>query len=317
MQKALNYNDIVLVPKCGILSSRDEADVSCKFLGRKYKLPICPANMKCVIDFKLAEWCSENDYFYILHRFCEYEEIFNWIKRKQNLSLISISVGVKQRDIDLIDKIFHAGLRVDVVTIDISHGYSLLMKNMIKEVKSALDCKVIAGNIFGDKESVQALTDWGADALKIGLAYGRACITKNKTGIASPMFSSGLKASLYTNLPLIGDGSIKENGDIAIGLRAGYDMLMAGSIFAACIDSPALSLQEHSGKYYKRYYGSASAENKGYNKNVEGKCVILDGNNMTFEEKLEEIRQDLSSAVSFCGGRDLDAIRHTNYLIIK
>lgn len=303
--KGLTYNNIVVIPKLGIVNTRDDVDVSQEFLGKQYKLPIIPANMKCVIDFKLAEWLANNGYFYILHRFYSYDDVFNWIKDNQNLPLISISIGVKQRDMDFIDKIFHAGLRVDIVTIDISHGYSILMKEMITEVKSQLNCKVIAGNIWGDKDSVESLQSWGADALKVGLSYGKACITYNKTRIASPMFSCGLEASKWAKIPLIGDGSIRENGDISLGLIAGYSMIMAGSIFSACKDSPA---EYDETRNIKFYYGSASFHNKGYNKNIEGRLVEMPCNNMTFSEKLEEIRQDLTSTCSFLGGNNLQCL---------
>ncbi len=308
----LSYHNVVLLPKLGILPSRAQADVSCKFLGKRYKLPVCPANMKCVINFELAEWFSKNEYFYILHRFYDYEEVFKWIANNQSLPLISISLGVNEKDRDFITKLVDSGFRVDVITLDISHGFSQKMEYMIKYIKgSGYPCKIIAGNIFGDKDSVESLTKWGADAIKVGLAYGRACITKNKTGIASPMFSSGLEASKWTNLPLIGDGSIKENGDIALGLYAGYDMVMAGSMFAACRNSPAGYEPIGSGyvDYKKKvYFGSASCEN-GNDKNIEGRCVYLDCNNMTIVEKLEEIKQDLSSTVSFLGGKDLSCIK--------
>ncbi len=322
----IGYKNIVLIPKRGIVSTRDEVDVSCDFLGKKYKLPICPANMKCVIDFKLAEFLSLNGYFYILHRFYDYDEIFNWIEKNQNLPLISISVGVKERDKEFISKILGAKLRVDIITIDISHGFCDLMKGMIQGIKSLTNCKVIAGNVWGDNDSVVSLEHWGADAIKVGLSYGQSCITYNKTRIASPMFSCGLEARKWTDLPLIGDGGIRDNGDITLGLRAGYDMIMAGSIFAACDDSPAEFVRDCPGGNYfkwnnshnrlKSYYGSASAENKGHNKNIEGKNIEIECNGLSIEEKLEEIRQDLTSSCSFLGGDRLNCLKHAEYQIV-
>ncbi|MEK6881746.1 MAG: IMP dehydrogenase [Nanoarchaeota archaeon] len=312
----LNYKDIVLIPKKGIVDSRDDVDVSCEFFGRKYKLPVCPANMKSVINFDIAEWLSKNNYFYILHRFYDYKNILDWIKQNQDLPLISISLGVKDKDRDLYVKINNNKLRVDIITIDISHGFSEKMEMMIKSLKNmGFKGKIIAGNIWGDKNSVESLTKWGADALKIGLSYGQACVSYQKTRIASPMFSCGLEASQWTNLPLIGDGSIRENGDIVLGICANYDMLMAGSIFAACENSPAEFAQTHISRR-KIYYGSASVENKGHNKNIEGKSIYLDCNNMTYKQKLEEIKQDLSSACSFLGGKDLSCIRYADYQVV-
>lgn len=69
MNKALHYKDICLLPQYSNLKTRKDADVSVNFLGFKFKLPIIPSNMVCVIDEKRAEWMSENNYFYIMHRF--------------------------------------------------------------------------------------------------------------------------------------------------------------------------------------------------------------------------------------------------------
>jgi GMP reductase len=69
MNKKLYYDDIALVPKFSTATSRSELDVSTNLGGRSIKLPVIPANMKCVIDTKIAHFLSEHDYFYIMHRF--------------------------------------------------------------------------------------------------------------------------------------------------------------------------------------------------------------------------------------------------------
>jgi GMP reductase len=86
-------------------------------------------------------------------------------------------------------------------------------------------------------------------------------------------------------------------------------MVMAGSVFASCADSPAdtvikTTTSGNSGSVftYKTYYGSASARNKGANVHVEGRIVELPCNGMTYAEKLVEITQSLQSAVSYAGG---------------
>jgi hypothetical protein len=84
---------------------------------------------------------------------------------------------------------------------------------------------------------------------------------------------------------------------------------MAGSVFAACIDSPADTVTRtvtngDSGYVttHKTYYGSASARNKGANVHVEGRVVELPCNGMTYFDKFTEIEQSLQSAVSYAGG---------------
>ena len=53
------------------------------------------------------------------------------------------------------------------------------------------------------------------------------------------MFSCILECTKDRNIPIIADGGIRCNGDIAKALVAGATMVMCGSIFAACTDSPA------------------------------------------------------------------------------
>jgi len=153
------------------------------------------------------------------------------------------------------------------------------------------------------------------------------CITYNKTGFASPMFSTvqdisdtrrELDLSNYDIIPnpapfIIADGGISCNGDIAKALVAGADMVMAGSMFARCIDSPAMVDPTDPTK--KLYFGSASSMN-GNKKNIEGRTLSMSMNGMTYEQKLKEVHQDLTSAISYAGGNDLDAFKDDEYCLI-
>lgn len=307
--KLLHYKDIGLIPRLSYLNSRADANTSVNFCGHQFNLPVIPANMESVIDFKLAEELADRGYFYILHRFYDYELIYDWVCQNQ-FRLVSISVGVQDQDYELIKRL--QGLKVDFVCVDIAHGFSRSAQSMIDYIKRSLpQTKVIAGNIFGDFASIKYLEEAGADALKIGLSFGAGCTTFSKTSFCSPLFSCGLEAFSISKLPLIGDGSITCNGDIAKGLRAGFTMLMAGSIFAACKDGPATFLE---GK--KLYYGSASAKAKGHNNNVEGREILLSCNGLTILEKMDEIKQDLQSAISYSGGADLSSLKHVDWFTL-
>lgn len=351
MKYGLSYQDIVLIPKFSYLETRSAAKTNISFGGKKFKLPIQPANMVCCIDNKLASWLSENEYFYTMHRFNGKvnKKDLKWFIKKANEEKwknVSISIGVQTEDIELIRWVAESHLMIDFLTIDIAHGHSINTKSMLKLIHQTFKTFrpfIIAGNI-GTPEAVQDLESWGADATKIGLAYGRACITKNKTGFATPMFSTILECSKVATKPIIADGSISENGDIAKALVAGATMVMAGSMFAACKDSPAENIYaskienlvylkddglfpKNSVTGYrciedkeiileKKYFGSAS-EHNGNIKNIEGKEVIIPCNGMTYIEKFNEIKSDLQSAISYAGGKDLEAFKMVDYQIVK
>lgn len=320
--KSLKYSDIALVPKYSEALTRASCDTSIKIRGRKFQLPIIPANMKSVINTDIANWMSERDYFYIMHRFDV--DILKFITQanSENWRNISISLGVKNHDEKIIEYIRDKKLRVDFITIDIAHGYSLSMKKMIEYIKEQLnDTIIIAGNV-ATPDAVVSLSNWGADIVKVGIGQGSPCTTKDKTGFTVPMFScvrqcgdcyaSRDRFDVGEKIPIIADGGVTCNGDIAKALVSGADLVMSGGMFAACTDSPSLSTSIDN-LAHKGYFGSASVENKGHNKNIEGKLITIPSNQMTYEEKLEEIKQDLQSAISYGGGLDLNCLKEVKH----
>ena len=267
--------------------------------------------MRAVIDADQAHSLSESYYFYIMHRFGV--NPIEFCKRARNWKTISISVGVKKEDKDNILLLSRLSLRVDYITVDIAHGHSITMKEMIKLVKKCLPKTfVIAGNV-ATSDAVKALTAWGADCAKVGIGQGYVCTTKDKTGFTRPMFSCVEDCARNKSIPIIADGGIRCNGDITKALTAGADMVMAGSIFSQCVDSPAASTVV-GGRIYKQYFGSASEHNKKERKHIEGVMKEVPSNNLTYKEKLEEIKQDLQSSISYAGGDSLDIFKTTKYL---
>lgn len=318
-----NYSDIYLVPRYSELESRSYANTSVEFLGRKFNLPVIPANMESVIDERFAKWCSENNYFYIMHRF---GDTVGFIRKanKENWKLINISVGVNCEDNNLINWIKSYKHRVDIIFIDIAHGDHKLVKEMINWVKSYLPkTKVVAGNV-ATKEAIIHLAEWGADAAKVGIAGGFACSTKNVTGFHIPMFDCVLECSRSSPIPIIADGGIRENGDITKALVAGATMVMAGSMFAACKDAPGENIDINYGIYpnnktitHKRYWGSASYRQKEQNKHIEGIEMEIPCNGFTIEEKYQDITESLQSAISYGGGKDLSCFKNVQWITVK
>jgi len=313
--KALKYSDICLVPNYSECHSRVDCDPSIDLFGKKFLLPIIPANMKSVIDMHICEWMSSHGFFYIMHRFDR--DLAEDVANTQDWDNISFSVGVKTKDKMAIQKIKKMGHRVDYLTIDIAHGYSARMKTMIKWIKKHLpNTKIIAGNV-ATSSAVRELANWGADIVKVGIGQGSPCTTKDKTGFTMPMFTCVKLCSSVTLdngevVPIIADGGIRCNGDIAKSLVAGAKMAMAGSMFASCTDSPA-SIININGVNHKAYFGSASAENKGHNNNIEGKLNKIPNNGMTYGEKLNEITQDIQSSISYAGGQKLSSLKEVEY----
>ena len=326
-----SYQDVFLKPRYSEFHSRSEADTSITFGNQTFKLPVVPANMECTMNVDKAKYMSENEYFYIMHRFNKDKTApantdnkkFIEVANNENWKTISISLGVKDEDEELIEHCISNKLRIDYLTLDIAHAHSVRMKEMLaylnrmyrSDICTVERPFIIAGNV-ASAGAVVDLENWGADAVKCGIAQGDACTSYGQTGFGVPMFTCIQECTNVARKPIIADGGIRTNGDFAKALVAGGHMVMAGSIFAACIDSPAETVYREiitnelsnkgTGKIivkpYKVYYGSASAKNKGANVHVEGRVVELECNKMTYAEKLHEITESLQSSISYAGG---------------
>ncbi len=312
-----DYEDIQLIPNKCVINSRSEADTTVELGGRRFKIPVVPANMATVINDEIAKWLATNDYFYIMHRFAP-ETRRTFIETMHAAQLYaSISVGVKSSEYDFIDDLATNQIVPEYITIDIAHGHADSVIAMIKHIKDVLpDSFVIAGNV-ATPAAVRDLENAGADATKVGVGPGKACITKVKTGFGTGgwQLAAVRWCAKAARKPIIADGGVRTNGDIAKSIRFGATMVMIGSMLAGHQESPG-NILKIDGKTYKQYYGSASETQKGEHKNVEGKQMLVPYRGRLVDT-LNEMQEDLQSSISYAGGRDLKAITKCDYVVVK
>jgi len=302
-----DFQDINLEPKMGLVDSRSDCDTSLTLGNFKFKLPIVPANMECVINEEIAIKLAKSGYFYILHRF-DIDQI-KFIKLMKSLDLFtSISIGVNEDAYELIEELKSLDLVPDFITIDIAHGHSIKMKKMLEFVKRELPKSFIIGGNISSVDAVEDLQNWGADALKIGVAPGSACTTYPATGFGSRncQASTIWECSKVAKVPIIADGGIRTPGDIAKALVLGASMVMVGGMLSGFEDSPG-SIVEVSGKKYKEFWGSASAFQSGKKNRIEGIKNLVDLKPKTLLEEMIYLEECLQSAISYGGGKDLSA----------
>ena len=149
---------------------------------------------------------------------------------------------------------------VDVVVVDTAHGHSAGVLDAVAAIKRQSNyAQVIAGNV-ATPEGAKALIDAGADAIKVGIGPGSICTTRIVAGVGVPQLTAIFEVAeeaRKAGIPVIGDGGIKQSGDIAKAIAAGADCLMIGSLLAGTEESPGEVIL-FQGRTYKGYRGMGS-----------------------------------------------------------
>lgn len=299
----LSYETVYLRPKYSELVSRDNADTSISFGKHKFRLPVVPANMQDVISFENAAWLSRNNYFYIMHRFQGATAKFIEYAHVRKLPVVSVSVGVKNIEKEICYKL---GRRIHFITIDVAHGHHELVEKAVEYIRNEFPFTfLIAGNVATREGAGFLANDLKVDAIKVGIGGGSICSTKHETGFHLPTLHSVDEAASVVrgDVPIIADGGAKRFGDIAKALTLGASMVMSGSWFAACKDSPAALVKKQ-----KVYRGSTSYAAKGVDRHIEGHVLSLTPT-VTYEQQMKKISDAVKSQISYAGGDNLDAFR--------
>jgi IMP dehydrogenase len=207
------------------------------------------------------------------------------------------------------------------VNIDIAHGHSQHMVDMIKRLTKE-GVNVIAGNV-ATYHGAKRLADAGAQVIKVGIGPGSLCTTRIVTGHGVPQLSAiedVSRLALEYSVSIIADGGIRNAGDCVKALAFGADMIMIGSLFAGTKESPGkpVQLTNEQGKYYwaKEYRGMASraARNSvtetdsSYTPEGESTFVRLKG---PVKDIVDQLVGGMRSGLSYSGAHTLKQLRHT------
>lgn len=182
----------------------------------------------------------------------------NAAKDENGRLLVGAAIGITADVLDRVDALVKA--KVDVLVLDSAHGHSENIIKCLKLVKEKYpDVPVIAGNI-ATGEAAKELIEAGADAVKVGIGPGSICTTRIVAGVGVPQItaiSMVYEVAKQYGVPVIADGGIKYSGDLPKAIAAGADVIMMGSIFAGCEESPG-DTEIYEGRKYKVYRGMGS-----------------------------------------------------------
>jgi len=255
--RGLTFDDVLMIPCKSEVRSRRDPSLRSR-LTKKIELetPILSANMDTVTEAEMAIAMDKLGAIGILHRFASIETQVGFAQqvKESGAKNISASIGVNDDFKERAAALIKAG--VNLLTIDIAHGHSVAMTEVMKWLKDTHpQVEIIAGNI-ATPEAAFDLIQAGADAIKVGIGPGSMCTTRIITGCGVPQLTAiALCAEVADEyqVPVIADGGIRTSGDLVKAFAAGASTVMLGSMLSGTIETPG---EIKNGR--KQYRGMAS-----------------------------------------------------------
>jgi IMP dehydrogenase len=298
MLEGLSYDDVLLVPQCGVLEKRENADLSSEVaVNIPVTIPIISAPMPSVTEGEMAKAMVTLGGQAVIHRFQDIEKrLDQYFGAYTSPEIASpfIAIGLKD-NMDDIERMVSD--EVFTFCLDVAHGHHEQVIQYVKDLKERFELTLIVGNV-ATASGALALATAGADAIKVGIGPGAACRTREVTGFGVPQLTAILNVkeqldSWGIDVPIIADGGIKNSGDIVKALAAGASAVMLGSLLAGADEAPKPG----------EYYGNASTRLNGHRapEGVEG-SVPLSG---PVENIIKELTWGIRSGISYAGATNI------------
>lgn len=314
------FDDVLLVPQRSDIDSRDEIDLTSRLGSHSFRLPIISSPMDTVTESSMALSMFEHGGLGIVHRYnsskeqCEMvRDITSVLEETSSSSIGKVSAAIgTSRDFSNRVRFLH-DCGVKIFCIDVAHGHHSLVERAIKEIKHTFgnSITIIAGNV-ATAHAFEDLSDWGADAIRVGIGGGSICSTRIQTGHGVPTLQSIIDCNSAGDADLIADGGIKTAGDIVKCLAAGADMVMLGSMLAGTEETPGDVFQSNDNKQYKVYRGMASPEAqiawRGQARSLEGISTTIPYKG-SVKDILRKLEKNIKSGLSYTGARNLEEFR--------
>lgn len=243
---------------------------------------------------------------------------------------VGAAVGTGKDVLSHVEKLVQS--HVDVVCVDTAHGHSKGVLEAVKKIHQAYPkLDIIAGNV-ATGEAALALYKAGASAIKVGIGPGSICTTRIVSGVGVPQLSaiaSVYKVCQSLNLPVIGDGGIKNSGDVVKALVFGADTVMLGGAFAGTDESPGDTIISNDQKFKKyRGMGSVDAMKQGskdryfQDNQFDPIKLVPEGvsGHVSYKGPLSEVIHQfvggLRAGMGYLGAKDISKLREASYHVM-
>jgi IMP dehydrogenase len=258
-EKALCFDDILLVPQHSAVRSRKDVDANM----HGYDFPIVSSPMDTVTEWEMAVAIANQGGIGLIHRYMDKADQLIQLDMALKSTYNKSNIGIAISALDVFDtQYIHDAIRLGATwfCIDTANGHGEACIKGVRSFKAHYpNVKLMAGNVSTYK-GFAALSDMGADAVRVGIGGGATCTTRIVSGHGVPTLQSIIdcyewkKENNSTTL-IVADGGIKNTGDIVKAFAAGSDLVMLGSMLAGTDETPGKIIDG-----YKHFRGMASAE---------------------------------------------------------
>lgn len=307
INKALSFDDILLVPQHSDVKSRHDIDLTMKF-GREYKIvlsfPMVAAPMDTVCDYRMARVLAENGAVGSIHRYMsnESQQMIAEVLEQDALGAF-FAVGATNGYLEQAKKLVDKGVKALIV--DTANGHSDIAIKAVEALRE-LPVHIMAGNV-STWDGFRRLSDAGADSIRVGIGGGSACTTRIVTGHGIPTLASIMdivENRKDTDASIVADGGIRNSGDAVKAYAAGAHVVMLGSVLAGHDESPGETHYDSNGNpISKEFRGMASADaqrSRGYISVVEGISTTIPYKG-SVKNTLEIFKNGIKSGISYSG----------------
>ncbi|MDO5846327.1 MAG: IMP dehydrogenase [Methanocorpusculum sp.] len=247
---------------------------------------------------------------------------------RDNDGRLRVAAAVGPFDLNRAELLAEAG--ADAIIVDCAHGHNMHVVQGVKNIKNALNCDVIAGNIATAK-AAEVLADF-VDGIKVGIGPGSICTTRIVAGVGVPQITAianVCEVAEPCGVPVIADGGVKYSGDVAKAIAAGASSVMLGSMFAGTDEAPGKTIIVK-GRRYKQYRGMGSLgvmtsgnssdryfQKKGIGatkyvpEGVEGATPYVG----SVTDVIYQTIGGLKSAMGYTGSKDIETMRKSSHFV--
>jgi len=306
-QKQLCFDDILMVPQTSYVESRSDVDLRMPF-GKSSHLsfPVIAAPMDTVCEEEMAVAIAKAGGLGMIHRFMDIKKQQRIV---QNLCLqglpVGASVGAKGTYMEDAGKLLLSG--ASAILVDTANGHSSYAIKAVKRLREAFgdNFHLMAGNV-STKFGFEALSEAGADSIRVGIGGGSVCTTRLVSGHGIPTLASIIEIKEWkeqnsSDTTIIADGGIRNTGDMIKAFAAGADAVMLGSMLAGTDESPGSIRIDEAGKY-KSFRGMASKEaNEGKDVPIAEGVATKIAYKGPVDKVFSNIRGGLGSGCSYSG----------------